>query len=125
MRVPENPADEVRQLRAQVAEYENAITWGTSCLSCAAVLDSSIRETNRADDLRALLAEILGAVIAPSSRSKFYRVFLTEDEYASLRARAGITGQPIILHMDAGPPEKPYEPTMIPTHVDVKQDGTP
>ena len=39
----------VARAEAKVAEYENAITWDTSCLSCAAVLDSSIKETERAE----------------------------------------------------------------------------
>ena len=38
---------------AKVAEYENAITWNTSCTSCAAVLDSSIAETFRREQAEA------------------------------------------------------------------------
>lgn len=46
---------------AALAEYENAITWQTDCLSCARVLDSSIRETERADRLADALREALDA----------------------------------------------------------------
>jgi hypothetical protein len=33
----------------RLADYENRITWDTTCGSCARILDSSIRETERAD----------------------------------------------------------------------------
>lgn len=50
---------EALQLRlAVLAEYENAITWGTDCLSCARVLDSSIRETERAEKAEAEVARV-------------------------------------------------------------------
>lgn len=45
------PADEfalVKQLQARLDELENAVNWGTSCLSCARVLDSSKRGTTNA-----------------------------------------------------------------------------
>jgi hypothetical protein len=34
---------------AKLREYDNTINWNTTCTSCAAVLDSSIRETERAE----------------------------------------------------------------------------
>ncbi|MFR9794283.1 hypothetical protein ACL07V_37615 [Streptomyces sp. MB22_4] len=34
---------------AAVADYENRINWHTTCAGCARVLDSSIRETERAE----------------------------------------------------------------------------
>jgi regulator of sirC expression with transglutaminase-like and TPR domain len=40
------------------AEYENAINWMTTCTSCARVLDSSIRETERAERAEATVARI-------------------------------------------------------------------
>jgi len=53
---------EVTRLKAQIADYENAICWNTSCFACAAVLDSSIREHERAekaeDEVTRLKAEI-------------------------------------------------------------------
>jgi ribosomal protein L34E len=46
--------DEAREsLRATVAHYENTITWGTTCHGCARILDSSIRETERAEKAEA------------------------------------------------------------------------
>jgi len=41
---------------AKVLEYENAITWNTTCLSCSAVLDSAIAETFRREQAEAKLA---------------------------------------------------------------------
>ncbi|WP_114906845.1 hypothetical protein [Ornithinimicrobium murale] len=40
---------ELESLRARVAEYENAITWGTTCLNCSSVLDASFEQWRRAD----------------------------------------------------------------------------
>lgn len=40
---------ENEELKARIARYENAITWETSCLSCARVLDSAAAETERAE----------------------------------------------------------------------------
>lgn len=40
---------ETEQLRAKVAEVDHVINWHTTCASCARILDSSIRETERAD----------------------------------------------------------------------------
>lgn len=42
----------------RIADYENAISWNTSCTSCAAVLDSSIRDHDRAERAEAQLAAI-------------------------------------------------------------------
>lgn len=39
--------------RAQVADYENRITWHTTCGQCATVLDRSIAETERAEKAEA------------------------------------------------------------------------
>lgn len=46
------------ELERRLHEYENAITWNTTCLSCSAVLDSSIRETFRREAAEAKLAAI-------------------------------------------------------------------
>lgn len=43
------------RLAARVAEYENAITWDTSCLACSATLDSSIKEHERAEKAEAAI----------------------------------------------------------------------
>lgn len=41
--------DAIRPVWDRVAEYENTINWHTTCTSCARILDSSIRETKRAE----------------------------------------------------------------------------
>jgi DNA repair exonuclease SbcCD ATPase subunit len=46
---------EVVLLREQVAEYEGAIAWGTSCTSCARVLDAAIAGHQRAERAEAEL----------------------------------------------------------------------
>lgn len=43
---------------AALAAYENAITWHTDCLSCARTLDSSIRETWRAEKAEGTVTRI-------------------------------------------------------------------
>jgi hypothetical protein len=43
---------------AKAARYENGITWGTSCTSCAAVLDSAVAETFRREAAEEKLAKI-------------------------------------------------------------------
>jgi hypothetical protein len=40
------------------AEYENAINWMTTCTSCARVLDSCIRETERAERAEATIDRV-------------------------------------------------------------------
>jgi hypothetical protein len=47
---------ELKPELGRLADYENRITWETSCGSCARILDSSIRETERADRAVAALA---------------------------------------------------------------------
>lgn len=51
---------------AALAAYENAITWHTNCLNCARLLDSGIRETERAEKAEAALREVLAAADAPT-----------------------------------------------------------
>ncbi|MFG3488510.1 hypothetical protein [Streptomyces sp. NPDC047972] len=46
-----------RELSAFV-EYENAINWHTTCLACARVLDSCLRETERAERAEATLTAV-------------------------------------------------------------------
>lgn len=61
---------EFERERAEAAEakagaYESGIAWGTSCLSCSAVLDSCLAETFRREGAEAKLAEavlMLGGV---------------------------------------------------------------
>ena len=40
---------EIGKLRTALAEYENAITWDTTCLNCAHLLDQCYAETRRAE----------------------------------------------------------------------------
>lgn len=40
---------ELRAARERIDDYENAITWGTSCTSCARVLDASIADQAEAE----------------------------------------------------------------------------
>lgn len=42
----------------RLADYENRITWYTTCESCARILDSSIRETERAEQAEAALDRV-------------------------------------------------------------------
>ncbi|MFF7184680.1 hypothetical protein ACFZAR_05475 [Streptomyces sp. NPDC008222] len=46
-----------RELDA-LAEYENTINWHTTCTSCARVLDSAHRETERAEQAEAAIARV-------------------------------------------------------------------
>jgi hypothetical protein len=50
------------EANARLAELENAISWNTSCTSCAAVLDSSYREHCRREAAEELLTEACGAL---------------------------------------------------------------
>ncbi|MET7429591.1 hypothetical protein ABZT16_11415 [Streptomyces flaveolus] len=43
---------------AKVADYENRITWHTTCEACARVLDSAIQETERRERVEAALARV-------------------------------------------------------------------
>ena len=58
---------ELRAAREQIDDYENAITWGVSCTSCARVLDASIADHDRAERAEAELRaarKVLTAVAA-------------------------------------------------------------
>ncbi|MFI2761365.1 hypothetical protein ACH5A3_21225 [Streptomyces echinatus] len=52
---------ELDQLYNRLADYENRITWHTTCAACARVLDSAIRETERRERAEATLREVLDA----------------------------------------------------------------
>jgi hypothetical protein len=55
------PQDEFEMVKARLLELENAITWNTSCTSCARILDSANAERERAEKAEAKLAEITAA----------------------------------------------------------------
>ncbi|TGZ14712.1 hypothetical protein DV517_61950 [Streptomyces sp. S816] len=42
----------------RLADYENRITWETTCEFCARILDSSIRETERRERAEAAIARV-------------------------------------------------------------------
>lgn len=46
------------QAEAQVADYENRITWDTTCASCARILDSAIAETERRERAEAAIERV-------------------------------------------------------------------
>ena len=61
-------ARQAAEARAEAAEgklleYENAITWGTSCLSCSRTLDTSIAEHERAERAEGKLAELRAVLL--------------------------------------------------------------
>lgn len=57
---------ENKTLRAKVAEFDHIINWHTTCASCARILDSAIRETERAEKAEGALREVLAAADAPT-----------------------------------------------------------
>jgi hypothetical protein len=59
--------EENQRLLARLAEYENAEGWGTSCTSCARVLDASVAEYGRAERAKEML-HLVGRIVATSSR---------------------------------------------------------
>ena len=48
---------------ARLLELENAITWGTSCLSCSAFLDRASAERERAEQAGAKLAALRAVLL--------------------------------------------------------------
>lgn len=54
-------AIEVGELKAKLASYDNCITWDTTCLGCARLLDASIRDYERILRLREKLEAIVAA----------------------------------------------------------------
>lgn len=48
----------IRDMRERIVDYENRITWETSCGSCARVLDSSILEHERAEKAEAAVEQV-------------------------------------------------------------------
>jgi hypothetical protein len=53
---------EAEALRRKVLEYEGAITWNTSCLSCSKILDACYAETVRRERAEAELAALPGRI---------------------------------------------------------------
>ena len=55
---PEPPHEVFQRCLQVIMERENAITWNTTCLSCAGLLDSAYAERGRAERAEAKLAMI-------------------------------------------------------------------
>ena len=56
--LPQDEYEAVRKVAGmRLAELENAVTWGTSCLSCSRVLDEAMAERERAEHAEARLAD--------------------------------------------------------------------
>jgi hypothetical protein len=75
------------EAEAKVADYENRITWHTTCGSCARTLDSGIRETERAERAEAAIREI-----DPTAEIDHWQCRVLPYEYEKWReAAAGAT----------------------------------
>lgn len=79
--------DELDQLYAELAEYRNATTWQTNCLSCSRTLDSAYRETMRAEQAEAELAENTGVLQALRRQRDGAEADLKHAEAALAQAR--------------------------------------
>ena len=55
--------DRAEAAEARLGELENALSWETSCLSCARVLDSAYAETCRREQAEARLAEVRAVLL--------------------------------------------------------------
>ena len=83
------------ELGRRLYEYENTITWNTTCLSCSAVLDSSVRETFRREQAEEKLTAI--------------RDYCCErtDDYADAGTRQTVAGIRAIIGSDKGDNREP------------------
>lgn len=53
---------EIERLRASVQDYENAITWDTTCLNCSKLMDSNYEQHCEIERLRAEVAAARASV---------------------------------------------------------------
>ena len=51
------------ELGRRLGEYEDAITWNTTCISCARVLDSAYAETVRREQAEGKLAAVRSVLL--------------------------------------------------------------
>ena len=77
--------ERMRAAEARVAELENAITWNTSCTSCARVLDSAYEQTCRAEAAEGKLASLRTVLLeggqgAATARRRALAVIGSEEE---------------------------------------------
>ena len=77
------------ELGRRLYEYENTITWNTTCLSCSAVLDSSVRETFRREQAEEKLTAIRDYCC---ERTDDYADAGTRQTVAGIRAIIGSEG---------------------------------
>lgn len=73
------------ELGRRVYEYENTITWNTTCTSCAGVLDSAYAETMRREQAEAKLAALRSVLLEggqddASVRRRAITIIGTEEE---------------------------------------------
>jgi hypothetical protein len=61
--------EEQAELRARVADYENGITWNTTCLNCASLLDANYEMYVRADQAERRLAPVPSGHVVCSSEN--------------------------------------------------------
>jgi len=71
---------EITRLRHALAEIENAATWGTSCLSCATVLDSAAAETFRRERAESALAIAHAALRRLAGATRLAHVGAASDD---------------------------------------------
>lgn len=90
------------EAEAKVLDYENRITWHTTCESCARILDSSIRETERAVKAEAAV-ERVRSLLPPAEfdhdqtlaiHPSHIRTALDEPGPAATQATDGICSDP-------------------------------
>lgn len=67
---------EIAELKAKIARYENGILWGTTCERCATVLDSAYLETVRAEKAEATVTRLLALFDKPDSRGMRFAVVM-------------------------------------------------
>lgn len=99
--------DELRRLRAEVAEYRSAITWDTTCLNCSSLLDQNYLAYVRAEQAEAAvkafeptalsallfnareLLDMYGDTVFHMTDRKDPWVYRTRDDIDAYRAKRG------------------------------------
>ena len=84
-KVCDNQVDAVMAAILPLAELENAITWDTSCTSCARVLDSAYEQTCRAEAAEGKLASLRTVLLeggqgAATARRRALAIIGTEEQ---------------------------------------------
>jgi hypothetical protein len=83
----------------RLAELAGAITWDTTCLNCASLLDKSYAETARAEQAEDLLRRYIqhvddceGSVFLSDTYRGMSKVKFTDEEWALLLTHCGYSG---------------------------------